>query len=85
MARLSIVDSLKRKTDLLAAGMYQTSKGFVVRLVEMNDAHLVNALLKSLSRGEPESITSPLAAEVKRRNLETYAREIARQRDGTVI
>lgn len=66
----------KRKADLLAAGLYPTSKGFVLRLSEMNDSHLVNAYVKALAQADPEGVTQPLAAEVDRRGLR--GRAIAR-------
>ena len=77
---MTMADVLKRKADLIAVGLYPTSKGIVLRISDMNDAHLVNAFLKSLAQDEPETITTPLAAEVKRRNLEDYAREVASRR-----
>lgn len=78
--RLSIVESLRRKADLLAVGLYPSSKGYVIALAKMQDTHLVNALLKALEQQEPAEITEPLAAEVSRRNLNDYAQKIAQER-----
>ena len=68
-----MTDQLQRKADLLAVGLYPTSKGIVLRLREMNDHHVVNAYIKALALGEPESITQPLAVEVDRRGLRAAA------------
>lgn len=72
--------SLPTRITALQAGLWQTHTGKVVRLRAMHDAHLVNALLKSLAEGEPRAITEPLSAEVVRRNLREMAIRMAEER-----
>lgn len=62
------------------AGLWQTSHGKCVAIVRMNDSHLVNALLKALSTGEPTPVTEALATEVARRQLVDYAYRVAEGR-----
>ena len=80
---MTMSETTKRKADLLAAGLYPTSKGFVVKLAEMNDHHLINALLKALRAAEPEAVTYPLAREVKRRGLSGEAFSIVESKEGS--
>lgn len=77
--KLTIVNSRKRLADLLADGRYPSRHG-VLRLAEMNDDHLVNALLKALINEQPATITTPLASEVHRRGLDDYALKQAQRR-----
>jgi hypothetical protein len=61
------------------AGLWQTSHGKCVAIVAMNDAHLVNALLKALREQEPTAVSTALSAEVRRRNLQDYAFKLAEE------
>lgn len=54
--------SIAARAEALDAGLYQTGVGVFVRLAEMNDSHLVNALLKALAADEPpESVAASTA------------------------
>lgn len=72
--------SNKLQANALALGGYITGRGVHVRLRTMNDDHLVNALVKALAEERPESITTPLAAEVDRRGLRGRAIETVEKR-----
>jgi hypothetical protein len=62
------------------AGLWQTSHGKCVAIALMNDAHLVNALLKALREQEPAAVSTALSAEVRRRGLQEYAFKVAGER-----
>ena len=68
------------RAKALEAGLWTTHRGAVVPLARLHDAHLVNALLRSLADAEPEGITGPLAAEVTRRGLADAAWAEAQRR-----
>lgn len=80
--KLTTDQETQRKVGLLAAGSYPTSKGYVIRLGDMNDHHLVNALVRAVADGEPEGVVHPLAAEVDRRGLRGRAIERAAELEG---
>lgn len=63
------------------AGWYESSKG-LLQVRAMHDAHLVNALLRSLADGDPASVAVSLGLEVLRRNLWDVARAEAVRREG---
>ncbi len=65
--------TLACRIKALEAGQWQCSDGRFIRLDEMADDHLVNALLKALTDGDPPALTRLLTAEVVRRNLGAYA------------
>jgi hypothetical protein len=62
------------------AGLWQTSSGKCVAIAQMNDAHLVNALLKALQEQEPTAVSTALSVEVRRRGLQEYAFSVAREK-----
>ena len=64
----------------LEAGLWQRENGDWVPLKAMADGHLVNALLQALARSERPTLVRPLAAEVRRRRLESYAMAVAEER-----
>ena len=68
------------RAKALEAGIWQRHDGRFEKLRKMNNDHLVNALLRALLEGEPETITRPLAAEIKRRRLVRYAQRICAER-----
>ena len=72
--------SLPTRIKSLEAGLWQRHDGRIVRVREMHDAHLINALLKALADREPMAITKPLTAEVVRRNLYETAMRVAEER-----
>jgi len=66
----------------LEAGLWETSAGDVIPIGALHDAHLINALLKTLGEGRPEREVRPLAAEVVRRGLNEAAMNEAAAREG---
>lgn len=69
------------RASLLANGLWPRRNGEAMLLTEMNDHHLINALLKCLAAGDdPETIVEPLAREVNRRGLEADAMTEAARR-----
>ena len=72
--------TLSCRIKALEAGTWQRRDGTFVRVREMPDGYLINALLRTLLDREPRGITQPLAWEVKRRGLQQYAeREVERR------
>lgn len=78
MTRARLSQPSRRKA--LEAGLWQKSNGEVIALCRMNDAHLINALLKSLAEGDPPASVAPLTKEVVRRNLYEAAMRVAEER-----
>jgi hypothetical protein len=77
------------RVKLLEAGTWQRSDGTAVRLRDMPDGHLVNALLKHIWLGQRDytlpqyhAVAEMLTREVVRRNLQDYALAVAAERDG---
>lgn len=64
----------------LAAGTWPNGNGTAVRLAEMHPAHLVNAYLAALGRGDGPEITEPLARAVVTRGLAERAWAEAQKR-----
>ncbi len=71
----------RARARALATGVWTRHNGVTVPVVEMADAHLLNALMKAFLEEDPPEITHPLAAEVLRRGIQSQALALASARE----